>query len=114
MARRLMVRHVAFVLTRYQVGHDGFTPWRRLTWKTWKTTVAEFGEQVLGKLALKRPSTDRKVKKGNREKRDGHLGWHFSSYGRAHCCAAERRAERRLVSAQSTEFHRRTGGTPQL
>ena len=55
------------VLTRYQVGHDEFTPWRRLIGKTWNGTVAELGEQVLGKLAFKRPSTDRKVKKGKRK-----------------------------------------------
>ena len=30
-----LVRHAAFVLTRYQVGHDGLTPWRRLTGKSW-------------------------------------------------------------------------------
>ena len=65
-ARRL-IRHAAFMVTRYQVGHDGFTPWRRLTGKTWNGTVAELGEHVLGKLALKRPSTDRKVKKGKRK-----------------------------------------------
>ena len=61
---RWLVKHAACVLTRYQVGHDGFTSWRRFTGKTWKGTVAEHGEQVLGKLALKKPSTDRKVKKG--------------------------------------------------
>ena len=30
-----LVRHAAFVLTRYQVGHDGLTPWRRLTGRAW-------------------------------------------------------------------------------
>ena len=64
---RWLVRHAAFVFTRYQVGHDGFTPWRRLTGRTWNGVVAEFGEQVMGKLALKKPSTDRKVKKGKRK-----------------------------------------------
>ena len=61
---RWLVRHAAFIVTRYQVGHDGLTPWRRLTGKSWTGTVAELGEQVLGKLALKKPSTDRKIKKG--------------------------------------------------
>ena len=60
---RWLVRHAAFIMTRYQVGHDGLTPWRRLTGKNWNGTVAELGEQVLGKLALKKPSTDRKIKK---------------------------------------------------
>ena len=60
---RWLVRHAAFVVTRYQVGHDGLTPWRRLTGKSWTGIVAELGEQVLGKLALKKPSTDRKRKK---------------------------------------------------
>ena len=60
---RWLVRHAAFVETSYQVGHDGFTPWRRLTGKNWNGTAAELGEQVLGKLGFKRPSTDRKVKK---------------------------------------------------
>ena len=64
---RWLVRHAAFVFTRYQVGHDGLTPWRRLTGRTWNGVVAEFGEQVMGKLALKKPSTDRKVKKGKRK-----------------------------------------------
>ena len=62
-----LIRHAAFVLTRYQVGHDGLTAWRRLTGRNWSGVVAELGEQVLGKLALKRPSTDRKVKKGKRK-----------------------------------------------
>ena len=64
---RWLVRHAAFVLTRYQVGHDGLTPWRRLTGRTWNGVVAEFGEQVMGRLAFKKPSTDRKVKRGKRK-----------------------------------------------
>ena len=94
---RWLVRHAAFVETSYQVGHDGFTPWRRLTGKNWNGTVAELGEQVLGKLAFKRPSTYRKVKKGkrkaSREKREGHLGCIVSVHGRAHNRAAERRSD---------------------
>ena len=64
---RWLVRHAAFVLTRYQVGHDGLTPWRRLAGRNWTGAVAEFGEQVMGKLALKKPSTDRKVKRGKKK-----------------------------------------------
>ena len=60
---RWLIRHAAFIITRYQVGHDGHTAWRRLTGKAWNGTVAEFGEQVFGKLALKRPATERKVKR---------------------------------------------------
>ena len=40
------IRHAAFVKTRYQVGHDGFTAWKRLTGRTWDGIVMEFGEQV--------------------------------------------------------------------
>ena len=32
---RWLIRHAAFVLTRYQVGHGGQSPWR-LTGKDWK------------------------------------------------------------------------------
>ena len=58
-----LIRHAAFVLTRYSVGHDGLTPWRRLTGKCWNGVMAEFGEQVMAKLALKKPPTDKKAKK---------------------------------------------------
>ena len=64
---RWLIRHAAFIITRYQVGHDGHTAWRRLTGKAWNGTVAEFGKQVFGKLALKQPSTERKVKRGKRK-----------------------------------------------
>ena len=58
-----MIRHAAFLHTRYSVGHDGLTPWRRLTGKNWTGAVVEFGECVLGKLALKKPNLDKKAKK---------------------------------------------------
>ena len=64
---KLLIRHAAFMFTRYQIGHDGHTAWRRLIGRNWSGVVAELGEHVLGKLALKRPSTDRKVKKGKRK-----------------------------------------------
>ena len=38
------IRHAAFVKTRYQVGHNGFTAWKMLTWRTWDGIVMEFGE----------------------------------------------------------------------
>ena len=59
-----LVRHAAFVFTHFQVGHDGLTPWRRMTGKHWNGTVAEFGEQVMGKLAKKQPGSTKKVKRG--------------------------------------------------
>ena len=59
-----LVRHAAFVLTHFQVGHDGLTPWRRMTGKHWNSTVVEFGEQVMGKLAKKKPSSTKKEKRG--------------------------------------------------
>ena len=55
-----LIRHAAFVKTRYQVGHDGFTALKRLTGRTWDGIVMEFGEQVRGKLAMKKPSTEKK------------------------------------------------------
>ena len=62
-----LIRHAAFVKTKYQVGHDGFTAWKRLTGRTWDGIVMEFGEQVRGKLALKKPSTEKKAKKGKKK-----------------------------------------------
>ena len=41
--------HSAFLLTRYQVGKDGQTAWRRLIGKPAKNKIVEFGEQVLAK-----------------------------------------------------------------
>ena len=64
---RWLIRHAAFIITRYQVGHDGHTAWRRLTGKAWNGTVVVFGEQVFGNLSLKRPATERKVTRGKRK-----------------------------------------------
>ena len=58
-----LVRHAAWVLTHFQVGHDGFTAWRRLSGRPWKGTVAEFGEQVIVKLAKKKPTSTKKAKR---------------------------------------------------
>ena len=55
-----LVRHAAFVFTHFQVGHDGLTPWRRMTGKHWNGTVAEFGEQLMGKFAKKKPGSTKK------------------------------------------------------
>ena len=67
-----IIRHAAFILTRYRIGKDGHTAWTRLTGRDWNGNVAEFGEQVLGKLALKKPGTgskdgSKKNKKGKRK-----------------------------------------------
>ena len=62
-----IIRHAAFLHSRYCVGHDGLTPIRRLTGRTWKGLIVEFGEKVLGKLAMKKPSTDKKVKRGKKK-----------------------------------------------
>ena len=57
-----MIRHAAFVLTRYRIGHDGHTAYRRLTGRDWMGPVAEIGEQIFSRLALKKPSSDKKQK----------------------------------------------------
>jgi len=62
------IEHAAFVHNRYQVGHDGCTPWRRSTGRTWKQKVVEFGEQVLGKLAPRRAATRMKTRTVHRNK----------------------------------------------
>ena len=60
-------RHAAFLLTRYEVGHDGLTPLRRLTGSNWTGSVYEIGGMVLGKLALKKPSNNKEVKRGEKK-----------------------------------------------
>ncbi len=51
-----MIPHAGFIITRFQVGHDGKTPWERLVGKPWSRPIIEFGEQVLGKMARARQS----------------------------------------------------------
>ena len=62
-----ILRHAAWTLTRFQVGHDGMTPWRRLVGRSWNGYLAEMGEQVMGKLALKRPANVKKTKRGKKK-----------------------------------------------
>ena len=62
-----LLRHAAFLLTRYSVGKDGLTPWRRLTGRNQAGTIVELGERVFAKLSLKRPATKRKAKHGKRK-----------------------------------------------
>ncbi len=56
------IEHAAFIHNRFQVGHDGCTPWRRSTGRTWRQRIVEFGEQVLGKLAPRRAATRSKTR----------------------------------------------------
>ena len=46
--------HAPFLVTRYSVGHDGMTPWERLTGSKWHRPAVEIGETVLAKLATRR------------------------------------------------------------
>ena len=41
--------HAPFLISRYQLGHDGKTAYRRLMGKDAKNKIVEFGEQVLAK-----------------------------------------------------------------
>ena len=52
--------HSTTLLTRYQVGTDGKTPYKRLMGKQCKVPVIEFGEQVLAK-PMSQKQTQRKV-----------------------------------------------------
>ena len=62
-----IVRHAAFVLTRFQVGHDGLTPWRRLTGKSWNGQMFHFGESVMGRLSFKKPGNKKKASRGKKK-----------------------------------------------
>ena len=48
------IEHAAFLINRYSVGHDGMTPYERLTGRKWNRPLVEFGETVLAKLALRK------------------------------------------------------------
>jgi len=50
-----MIPHAAFIINKFQVGHDGMTPCERLTGRKWKAFVTEFGEKVLAKLVGRKP-----------------------------------------------------------
>ena len=63
---RWIIRHAAFLHSRYCVGHDGLTPYRRLMGRRWQGIAIEFGEKVLGKLALKKPSSDKKARRARK------------------------------------------------
>ena len=53
-AMEWMMQHAGFVHSRFQVGHDGKTPWQRLTGKVFNGVILEFGEQCWGQLAKRR------------------------------------------------------------
>ncbi len=48
-----IIEHAAFILGRYEVGHDGMTSYERLTGRKWRRPMVEFGEVVWAKLVTK-------------------------------------------------------------
>ena len=46
-----IIKHAAFCLTHFSVGHDGMTPIERLTGRKWDRPLVEMGEIVMAKLA---------------------------------------------------------------
>ena len=48
------LEHAVFVMNKYSVGHDGMTPYERLTGRKWRQALVEFGEIVLAKLTPRR------------------------------------------------------------
>ena len=50
------VRHVAWLMTRYNTGRDGCSPFRRIFGKPYDGSICKFGEQVHYKLSG-RPSS---------------------------------------------------------
>ena len=108
---RWLIRHTAFVLTRCQVGHDGQTLWRRLIGKDWNGYVFNFGERVMGRLALKKPSADRKATRGKKKLAAGAC-LEFSSVciqGLVSTLSPSKPA-RRSVSGRCTSWLRPTDG----
>ena len=52
------------LLSQFNLGEDGMTPYERITGRKWNRPVAEFGERVLAKLALRREQRGAKKKSG--------------------------------------------------
>ena len=46
-----LVRHVAWLITRYNTGRDGCSPYRRMFGKSYDGSICKFGEQVNYKLS---------------------------------------------------------------
>ena len=49
-----IIPHSAHLISKYSVGHDGMTPYERLTGKKWRRPICEIGDIVLAKLTLMR------------------------------------------------------------
>ena len=49
-----IIEHGAYVLSRFSVGHDGMTPYERLTGRKWTRPMLEMGETVMAQFALKK------------------------------------------------------------
>ena len=60
------IRHAAFLITRYSVGHDGMAGWERLNGRKWNRCIVEFAEVVLGKLATRRVGKGRSKRQKNK------------------------------------------------
>ena len=61
-----VIEHAAYVLTRFSVGHDGMTPYERLTGCKWVRSMVEICEIVLAKFAL--PKLGDGKRKGQKNK----------------------------------------------
>ena len=61
-----VIEHAAYVLTRFSVGHDGMTPYERLTGRKWVRSMVEICEIVLAKFAL--PKLGHGKRKGQKNK----------------------------------------------
>ena len=46
-----LIRHVAWLITRYNTGRDGCSPFRRIFGKPYNGSICKFGEQVHYKLS---------------------------------------------------------------
>ena len=46
-----LIRHVAWLITRYNTGRDGCSPFRRIFGKPYDGSISKFGEQVHYKLS---------------------------------------------------------------
>ena len=46
-----LIRHAAWLITRYNTGRDGCSPFRRIFEKPYNDSICKFGEQVHYKLS---------------------------------------------------------------
>ena len=49
-----LAQHSGFVHSGFTVDHDGKTTWEPAAGRKWNRPMVEFGEKVMGKLALQR------------------------------------------------------------